>query len=265
MKCAIFRTIILTAILTGATLVHPGQTGGMQGQMFAGESLTYEGRVSKLKVSISVAELAFAAVAKPDSDELVLKTLAVSKGTLLKMFRYSFLQQYESTIDLANFRILKTTKHDVQKERIRDSEALFDYGEKRVRYVETDPTDRNRPPRRIASEISEPLYDMVSSIYYVRTQQLAVGKSFDLTVSDSGLVFKVPVVVTAREQQKSTLGNLWCFRVEPQIFGTNRLIEQRGKMVIWMTDDARRIPVRAQINTSFGKIDIKLKSVTKQS
>ncbi|MEO6656427.1 MAG: DUF3108 domain-containing protein [Pyrinomonadaceae bacterium] len=265
MKSPIFRSILLTAILTASTLVLPAQTAGSAGQMFAGETLAYEGKVNKLKVSISVAELTFTVFANPGSNELIFKTKAVSKGTLLKMFRYSFLQEYESTIDLTNFRILKTTKHDVQKERIRDSEALFDYREKRVRYVETDPTDRNRPPRRIASEISEPLYDMVSSIYYVRTQQLAVGKSFDLTVSDSGLIFKVPVVVTAREQQKSVLGNLWCFRVEPQIFGKNRLIEQKGRMVIWMTDDVRRIPVRAQINTSFGKIDIKLKSVTKQS
>ena len=264
MKSAIFRSILLTAILIATTLSHPAQPTGVQGKMFDGESLTYEGKVSKLKVSISVAELTFTAVAKPDSNELILKTSAVSKGTLLKMFRYSFLQQYESIIDLANFRILKTTKHDVQKERIRDSEALFDYRERRVRYVETDPTDRNRPPRRIASEISEPLYDMVSSIYYVRTQQLAVGKRFELAVSDSGLVFNVPVVVTAREQQKSVLGNVWCFRIEPQIFGPNRLIEQKGKMVIWITDDARHVPVRAQITASFGKVDIRLKSFTKQ-
>jgi hypothetical protein len=82
-------------------------------------------------------------------------------------------------------------------------------------------------------------------------------------VSDSGLVYNVPIVVTAREQQKTVLGNVWCFRIEPQIFGANHLIEQKGKMVIWMTDDARRIPVRAQIDTEFGKIEVKLKSYIK--
>jgi len=232
------------------------------GKVFAGEHLTFEGRVSKLKVSISIAELTLSASRKSDSNELTISTEAVSKGTMLKLFRYSFFQQYESTVDLTGFRILKTTKHDVQKQRVRDSEANFDYKEKRVSYTETDPKDSNRPPRRIASEIGEMMSDMVSAIYYVRLQKLAVGSKFNLEVSDSGLVFKVPVVVTAREQQNTVMGKVWCFRVEPEIFGKNRLIEQKGEMDIWMTDDARRTPVRARVDTQYGKVEIKLKSVT---
>jgi len=77
------------------------------------------------------------------------------------------------------------------------------------------------------------------------------------------LVYNVPVVVTAREEQKTVLGKILCFRVEPQIFGPKSLIEQKGKMVIWITDDARRIPVRAQIDTGYGKIEVKLKSAIK--
>jgi hypothetical protein len=37
-------------------------------------------------------------------------------------------------------------------------------------------------------------------------------------------------------------------------------------MVIWITDDARRIPVRSQVNASIGKIEIKIQSIsTKQT
>ena len=195
------------------------------------------------------------------NDHLSIKAEAVSRGTLLKLFHYSFLQQYESTLD-PSFRILKTTKHDVQKERVRDSEAIFDYGQKRVTYVETDPKDSSRPPRRIASEIGEHVTDMISSIYYLRRMPLAIGKRFDMSISDSGVVYSIPVAVTGRELQKSVLGNAWCFRVEPEIFGTGRLIEQKGRMIIWLVDDARRIPVRAHIDAEVGKIDIKLKSAS---
>ncbi|MCV4714537.1 hypothetical protein OFC05_31190, partial [Escherichia coli] len=72
---------------------------------------------------------------------------ARSKGTLLKIARYSFIQRYESTIDANRFRIEKTLKYDVQKDRVRNGEALFDYRDKRVTYVETDPKDPMRPPR----------------------------------------------------------------------------------------------------------------------
>lgn len=267
MKSTILRPIILTAIIMAASLAHFGQVSAVQtpapGRIFAGEKLTFEAKISKLRLSLSIAELTFTASSKPDSNELVIKTEAVSKGTMLKIFRYSFLQQYESTVDLTNFRIRKTTKHDVQKQRVRDSEAFFDYKEKRVTYIETDPKDSYRAPRRIASEIGEQMNDMISAIYSVRLQQLTVGKKFNLEVSDSGLVYKVPVVVTAREQQKTAIGKVWCLRIEPEIFGTNRLIERKGKMVIWMTDDERHTPVRARVDTEYGKVEIKLKAVTK--
>lgn len=255
------RSIFLLIVIAVSAAVVSAQTE--PGRVFAGETMTFEGKVSRLKISISVAELTFTATTAPDSKELTVKTDAISKGTLLKLFRYSFAQNYVSTIDLENFRILKTTKRDVQKERVRESEALFDYTQKSVTWIETDPKDRNRPPRRIASDLIGETHDMVSAIYALRLQPLAIGKRFDLTISDSGLIYKVPVVVTGREQQNTELGKLWCFKIEPEVFGRGRLIEQKGKMIIWVTDDIRRIPVKARIDSQYGKIEIKLKSYKK--
>jgi hypothetical protein len=155
---------------------------------------------------------------------------------------------------------LKTVKHDVQKERVRDSEAVFNYTTNRVTFVETDPKDPMRPPRRIASEIDSHMLDMISAIYALRTLPLAVGQRHEFSVSDSGLVYKIPFLVTAREMQKTVLGKMWCLRIEPEIFGENRLIEQKGEMVIWVTDNDRHTPVRSTIKTQYGKFDIKLKS-----
>ena len=141
--------------------------------------------------------------------------------------------------------------------------ANFDYKEERVTYVETDPKEPMRPPRTIASEIGTEAHDFVSGLYSLRLLPLAVGKSFELEISDSGLVYKIPVKITARERQKSVLGNMWCFRVEPDIFGPGRLIEKEGSMIIWITDDAKRLPIRSQLNTSIGRIEIRLRSAKK--
>jgi hypothetical protein len=81
-----------------------------------------------------------------------------------------------------------------------------------------------------------------------------------MSVSDSGLVYDIPVRIAARELQKTIFGKQWCFRVEPEVFGPNRLIEREGGMQIWITDDARRLPVRSVVNTPYGKVDIRLKS-----
>lgn len=225
-----------------------------------GETLTFEGKISRIVRGIGVADLTFSLLRPSKSSNYIVKSEAKSKGTLLKLFRYSFLQQVESTIGDREFRILKTVKHDVQKDRVRDSEALFDYKQDRVTYIEIDPKEPLRAPRKIASEIDGTTHDLISGLYSLRLLPLAVGRSYEIAVSDSGLVYNVPVRVTARERQKSILGDVWCLRVEPVVFGTNRMIEREGSMIIWMTDDARRVPVRAQVNSPIGRIEIKLKS-----
>jgi Protein of unknown function (DUF3108) len=262
MKTLFSRSIAILIVAVSVALGVIAQSAPPvdSARMFAGETLKYEGKMDKILHGISVADLSFNAIIPPNSNELLIRSEAVSKGTLLKLFRYSFLQQYDSTVDTKTFHILKTVKHDVQKERIRDSEAVFNYTDKRVTFVETDPKDPMRPPRRIASEIDSHMLDMISAIYALRALPLAVGQRHEFSVSDSGLVYKIPFLVTAREMQKTVLGKMWCLRIEPEIFGENRLIEQKGEMVIWVTDNDRHTPVRSQIKTQYGKFDIKLKS-----
>ncbi len=257
-----FLFIILALGGVSAFSQVDGKTASKALPFASGEKLTYEAKISRLKIGVAIADLSFAVDAVPNSQNYLIKTKADSKGTLLKLFRFSFLQEFESLVDFSASRIIKTTKHDVQKERVRDSVADFDYSQKRVTYVEMDPKNTTRPPRRIASQIEDQTYDLASGIYALRKVPLTVGKSFEITISDSGLVYTLPVRVTAREQQKSILGKQWCFRVEPVIFGNGRLIEQKGSLIIWFTDDDRRVPVRSQINTTYGKIDIRLKSIS---
>lgn len=226
-----------------------------------GESLSYEAKFSKIIKGIAVADLNFTVEQVADSRDYLIKSDANTKGSLLKLFNKKFVQKYESTVDGANFAVKRTVKRDEQGDRVRESEALFDYKEKKVIYIETDPNDAARAPRQIASPIQKDTQDLVTAIYTLRRLPLAVGKTFDITVSDSGLVYKIPVRVEAREQQKSIVGRVWCYRVVPEIFGANRLIDQKGEMTIWITDDARRLPIRSQINLNIGRFEVKLKKV----
>lgn len=271
------KTAVMT-ILLAAAVTH-GQTNGTRATadvrpvkpvnevtvskaapFKVGEELVYEGKLSKIIRGISVAELTFTVGENAETNDYLISAEARSKGTLLKLFRFSFLQKIDSTVDRDQFYAEKTVKVDVQKERVRNSEALFDYDENRVTYVETDPKDPMRPPRTIASELAGETHDLISGIYQLRLLPLKVGEKFDIPISDSGLVYTVPVTVTGREQQKTAIGKVWCLKIEPDVFGEGKMIERDGSMTIWITDDARRIPVRSVINTSLGKVEVKLKS-----
>ncbi|MEO6335148.1 MAG: DUF3108 domain-containing protein [Pyrinomonadaceae bacterium] len=264
MKISRLKLLVITGLITILTIPGLAQTNGRAVPktlpFVAGENLTYEGKISKIIRGIAVADLSFTLQRDPNGEDYIVKTEAKSKGSLLKLFRYSFLQEMRSSIDSEDFRATRTVKHDVQKERVRDSEAVFDYRERRVTYVETDPNEPMRAPRRIASKIDDASHDLISALYSLRLLPLAVGKAFRMSVSDSGLVYEIPVLVTGREQQQTIFGKQWCFRVEPQVFGPNRLIEREGDMTIWITDDARRLPVRSVVNSPYGKIDIRLKT-----
>jgi hypothetical protein len=255
----IYKKLLSSALLTLAFSVTVlAQTPA---PFAPGESLIYEAKFNKFKLVIPAADLVLS-VDKGGGDDLLFSAEAKSKGTLLKVARFSFLQKVESTVDDEAFRVIKTVKHDVQKERIRNSEALFDYGDKRVTYTESDPNSPMKAPRRIASDLEGTTHDLISGVYSLRMLPLAVGKKFELRISDSGLVYTVPVRVTAREMQKTEIGNVMCFRVEPEVFGNGRMIESKGSMIIWITDDVRRIPVRSQVNAPVGKIEIKIRSIS---
>ena len=229
-----------------------------------GETLTYEAKWSRAILrGIDVADLNFK-VAKPPADsaknaKFLLQGEAVSKGSLMKIFRFSFLQKIDSTVDGGNFRILQTVRHDKQNERVRDGEARFDYQSKKVIYREVDPNNPARPPRLISSTLDAPVYDLLSAIYFLRMQPLKVGETIEIRVSDSGVIYRIPIKVAAREQIKTVLGKVWTLRLEPEVFGEKGVLPDEGKMILWFTDDARRLPVRSQIQSPVGRIEIKLK------
>ncbi len=260
-----FSTLALLFTLTVATLTataQPRPEPPAKLPFTVGESLSYEGKISKVIQGLSVVELTLTVKDKTADGDLLINAEARSKGTLVKLFGFSFLQVLDSTMRSTDLSSLKTVKQDMQKKRVRNSEAMFDYEENRVIYSETDPNEPMRPPRLIASDITGRTHDLVSGIYHIRTLPLAVGKTFELTVSDSGLIYKVPVRVTGRERLNTDIGRVWCFKVEPEVFGEGRMIEREGSMVIWITEDDRRIPVRSQVKASFGKLEIKIQGLS---
>lgn len=227
----------------------------------AGEELVYVGKYRPFLLSFTIADLTFNVSKIENSQNYFVESKATSRGTLTKLFSFSFLQKIDSTIDGKKLQVRNTKKLDDQGKRVRESEAIFDYDIGKVTYIETDPKDPARPPRNVASPLRSGTQDIVSAVYMIRRMPLAVGKTFVFKISDSGLVYDVPVTVTAREEKGSILGKKWCWLIEPDIFGEGKFIEQKGSLKIWITDDAQRIPLRAKLDTRLGDVEIKLEKM----
>ena len=198
-----------------------------------------------------------------DGDPYLLKFTGdvSSKGFFAKLFNLRFREQIESIVDPASFTVRKTKKVDEQGKRARVSESIFSDG--KVTWVERDPNDPSRPPREAVATFAGQVQDVLSAIYYLRTQPLEVGKGFEITVSDSGVVYQVPVRVIDKKRKKTVLGRVEAFLVEPEVFGSNRMLSGEGRFSIWITNDNRRVPVSARIKMKYGTVDITLRKVNR--
>jgi hypothetical protein len=258
------RTSLLLLLLAATGSFAPAQQPGANHVSFSrGEELFYEAEFKKgLLRGANIGEFRFSARPEQDAagDPLRLVGDVVSKGFFTKLAGIRFHEHVESIVDPDQFMVLRTNKLDEQGKRVRVSDAIFDHEQRKVTWTERDP-NQNQPPRITSLDFPEPIQDVLSMIYFLRTQQLDVGKSFEIPVSDSGRVFRMTVRVVERKQIKCVLGRVSAVRVEPAMFGEGRMLRGEGKLSIWITEDSRHLPVWAQLKLNVGTVDIKLKRV----
>lgn len=287
-------SVVAVADDFGATTVKPAAVKSNDSQTVArlpfevDEELIYQADFSKLLLrGIEIAEFRFTvererplsetrttdasaagatngaqpAAAQPNN--LVFKGDVKAKGWFRKIFGIDFHYNHEATVAPDTLLILHTSKLDEQGKRVRVSDAVFDRATNTVTWTERNPGDPNAEPRVVRNVLDGAAHDFISAIYYLRTQQLKTGQTFELAVSDSGETVRVPVRVFERKTVKSVAGRVPTYRVEIGLFGAGRLVGDRdGEMTLWITDDARRLPVRARLSADVGTLDIKLKKVS---
>lgn len=232
-----------------------------------GEELVLEAEFSRAVLrSIDVADFKFSSKrvggASPSSkDELHLSGEIKSKGFFAKLFNLNFLEQVDSIVEPESFKLQSTKRYDQQGKRVRTSETVYDREAGKLTWTERDPRDESRPPRIVSAPLTDQVQDILSAIYFLRTQELTVGKTLHVSINDSGHVYQVPVRVVEKKRMKSVLGKVEAVRVDVDLFGARGMIAGEGEFSLWLTNDARRVPLKARIKHSHGTFDIKLKKI----
>ena len=243
-----------------------------------GEELLFEAEFSRaLLRKLDVADLKFRATRKPLNEAtsnteasvasqpyaLTFSADVSSKGLFARLFNLKFRERVESVVEPRSFTVQKTTILDEQGKRVRTTESTFDRSKGKMTWTSRDPNNPAAEPRHAITDFSGQLQDVLSAIYFIRTQPLAVGKTFQIFIGDGGRVYTIPVKVVEKKRMKTVLGRVNVLRVNPELFGPDRLIdEEKGEFSIWITDDARHIPVGGRVKTDYGTFDINLKRIT---
>ncbi len=120
----------------------------------------------------------------------------------------------------------------------------IDFGAGEASYTKVS---RAKPdaPERIENKVLEVppgTQDELSTLYFLRSKALAVGDSYFFPIVTKGRVEKVTLRVARREviKSKTVVGGTPLGDVETIVLETSR-----GNL-FWLTDDARRLPVKAE-------------------
>jgi hypothetical protein len=102
-------------------------------------------------------------------------------------------------------------------------------------------------------KISRRTYDMLSSFFYFRTVALQVGTSSYIDIFDCKRLWNTEVQVLRREQVETKLGRFNTIVIKP-LLKSEGIFARTGDMHIWLTDDARRVPVLMKSKVKIGSI-----------
>jgi len=100
--------------------------------------------------------------------------------------------------------------------------------------------------------------DILTSLYYARTFSLESGKSLYIDNHTDKNNYPLEVKLLRKEKIKTIFGKVECLVVEP-VLRYPGLFQNKGRLLVWLTNDSRRIPVLMKSKILVGSINAVLK------
>lgn len=236
-----------------------------------GESLVYEASFSKLIFSGTIGEIKLMVSRVDEKTELEGKASGLiefraevtSKGFFPALFGIKVRDQFITEVSAKDFALRTSFQLIDEGKNKREQKATFIPETGRVIYTEKNLLDKSSPPKVKEADSPAWMLDVLSAIYYLRTQKLEQGKTIPLPLSEGGNAYGVEAIVIGREEVKVSAGKFRAVKLDVKAFD-GRYTRRKGEMKMWITDDERRLPVRAKIKSSGATVTIDLKSLTGQ-
>jgi len=99
--------------------------------------------------------------------------------------------------------------------------------------------------------------DALSALYFVRTQNLKIGKSLFLDSFADGKLYTLEVRILKKEKITVEAGTFDCVVVEPLMQAVG-VFRHQGNLKVWLTDDHLRMPVLMKSKVLVGSISAEL-------
>jgi hypothetical protein len=227
------------------------------GSLPAKETLDYS--VEWRLVTAGHAQLQWYATAPKSHMGYEAKLHLESAGLVSRLYHVSDLYTVELTPSLcAESTVL--TAHEGSRNR--ETRVVFDAKARKATYAEHD-FNKNTVNRR-ETQIPGCVYDVLGGLYALRAIQLEPGHSTEFRMSDGKKSVSAKIEAEKREEVKTNAGTFKTVRYQAYLFN-DVLFRRNAHLYIWLTDDARKVPVQIQIRLqiAIGTITFKLEKEEK--
>lgn len=166
---------------------------------------------------------------------------------------YNVRNRYDSYIDEKNFTPYLYTENIHENKYTRNDKVRFYQPEQKVvanKGTFKTPTDQT--------------FDLVSAYYFSRNLDLTgvkAGDEFTINYFLDAEITPLTIEYIGKEVVKTNLGNISCLKFSPSI-RAGRIFRKGSRLYLWISDDANRIPVKAQAEIVIGAITVEITSAT---
>jgi len=118
--------------------------------------------------------------------------------------------------------------------------------------------------------VKEPLpnsevVDILSGLYFLRNRELKIGTKELLHIYDSDTYSEVPIDVIRRENVSlPAFRNVDAVLIQPQL-KTEGIFKRNGDILIWLSDDQYKVPVKIVTSIALGRVTAELVSAETSS
>ncbi len=210
-----------------------------------GEKLTFD--VKYGFVTAGIAEMAIPKVVRISGRDAFNVTFKVSSVPTFDAF-YKVRDRYETFIDTEGLFPWRFEQHIREGGYSRDFSAFFD---QRKGKAKTSEGTYDIPPM---------VNDIISAFYIARTfdySKMKIGDKFKLQNFYKDTTYPLDVIYKGKETISVEAGTFDCIIVEPLV-QEGGLFKSEGTIIIWLSDDVLKVPVKVKTKVIVGSIDVEL-------
>ena len=104
------------------------------------------------------------------------------------------------------------------------------------------------------------LFDPYSLFYLLRTKPLILGQTITINTFNGKKITPIQIVTKAEETINTVFGSFNCLVIKPFREGST-LLKNKGDMMIWFSNDKKRLPIQIKIKLQYGSMLLKIKEI----